>query len=92
MSWAHRVDIAQPAIVEGLRTAGYPVFQTSRLGNGFPDLLVGSKAGHLVLLEIKSKGKKLTPEERKFHQLFITHPIFIVETLAEAKAKMAQHD
>jgi hypothetical protein len=60
-----RVDKLQSEIVLGLRTAGVKVAITSNIGNGFPDLLVKFR-GTLYLMEIKSKGGKLTQDERDF--------------------------
>lgn len=60
-----RVDKLQSEIVLGLRMAGVKVAITSNIGNGFPDLLVKFR-GTLYLMEIKSKGGKLTQDEKDF--------------------------
>jgi len=61
-----RVDKAQNEIVIALRGVGAKVAITSNLGNGFPDLLVKFR-GTLYLLEVKSKGGRLTEQEREFY-------------------------
>ena len=55
---AARTDLNHAEIREGLRRIGATVADTSRVGRGFPDLVVGYM-GRTVLLEIKSKGGKL---------------------------------
>lgn len=64
---ARRKDANQGEIEEALTTAGYHFVDTSRLGFGFPDLIVASKAGQNVFVEVKMPGAKLTPDELKFH-------------------------
>jgi len=78
--WARRVDRNHGAIRDGLRRLGYRVFDCSRLGGGFPDLLVWDKR-KLVLLEVKMPGEQLTQDEEVFHSLF---PVAIVHTVDEA--------
>lgn len=67
MRRASRVDNTQSQIVLALRQAGAFVWDCSRLGNGFPDLLVAHR-GTLYLLECKSPGGRLTPREQEFIQ------------------------
>ena len=61
----HRSDKLQIEIVKGLRDVGAKVAITSRMGEGFPDILVKFR-GVLHLMEIKSKGGKLTQDEVNF--------------------------
>ena len=77
--WARRVDRNHAAIREGLRKLGYTVWDTSRLGGGFPDLLVWDKR-RLILVEVKMPGERLTVDELAFHKLF---PVAIVHTVEE---------
>lgn len=67
---ARRVDANHAEIVAAFRQLGYSVADTSRLGNGFPDLVV-AKAGRTVLVEVKDGAKppsarKLTEDEQTF--------------------------
>lgn len=67
MRRAARTDGNHAAIVEALRASGWYVHDTSRLGHGFPDLVV-ARNGQLRLVEIKDGAKPpskrtLTPEE-----------------------------
>lgn len=41
-------------IVSALRAAGFPVLDTWRIGNGFPDAIVAAPGGRVVLIEIKN--------------------------------------
>lgn len=77
MRHAARVDDNHPAIRAGLRQIpGITVADTSAVGNGFPDLVVGGKCqcGRPTnyLAEIKDPGKPpsarwLTPRQAEFH-------------------------
>ena len=67
---AKRKDANHNAIEDHLERLGWSVFDTSGLGYGFPDLLVG-KPGFCAVVEIKDGSKppsdrKLTPAEEQF--------------------------
>lgn len=53
MRTAARADDNQTEIVAALRAAGCSVDDTSRLGKGFPDLVVGC-CGATILMEVKN--------------------------------------
>ncbi len=93
MRRASRVDNNHADIRDGLRRAGYFVADTSRLGGGFPDMVVESKAVDpvYILLEVKSPGGKLTPDEKKFHNKS-RGPLKIVYTMEGALLVMEQYD
>ncbi len=66
-----RVDKNQPEIVAAFRKLGYSVLHLHQIGKGCPDLLV-AKDGVSTLVEVKDGDKppsarKLTPDEREFH-------------------------
>lgn len=63
---AGKVDKQHGAIREALRLAGYQVVDTSQVGDDFPDLLVVSKKGVVVLLEVKSEGQYPTEGQVRF--------------------------
>ena len=66
MTYAKRVDLNHQEVVKTLRSLGASVFDASRMGSGFPDLVVGYKQ-KTVLVEIKSgKQKKFTEAQLKF--------------------------
>jgi hypothetical protein len=54
--YAKRVDSNQKEIVKVFKDLGCSVFDTSRIGQGFPDLVIG-KNQKTVLVEIKSSDK-----------------------------------
>ena len=60
-----RIDKAQNEIVIALRGVGAKVLILSNVGQGCPDLLCKFR-GTLYLLEVKSKGGRLTEQERDF--------------------------
>lgn len=67
--YAKRVDTNHGDIRDSLRLLGFQVQDTSRLGAGFPDLVVYHPAHMeygIKLIEIKVKGEKLTEPEQEF--------------------------
>ena len=67
---AARTDRNHQEIAEVFRKAGFSVADTSRLGGGFPDLVVGI-AGRNYLIEVKDgtlvpSRRKLTDDEAAF--------------------------
>ena len=66
MAYAKRIDENQTLIVKTLRSMGCSVFDTSQVGRGFPDLVVG-KNNKTILVEIKSDQKsKYTSAQELF--------------------------
>ena len=66
MTYAKRVDLNHQEVVKTLRSLGASVFDASRMGQGFPDLVVGYKQ-QTVLVEIKSsEQKRFTNAQLKF--------------------------
>jgi Holliday junction resolvase len=54
MRRAARQDLTHKAIKTGLIEAGFSVFDTSQLGNNFPDLVAG-RNGLNIMIECKSR-------------------------------------
>jgi len=66
MVYAKRVDLNHTEIVKTLRSLGAGVVDMSRVGQGFPDLLIHFQ-NQSVLVEVKSgEGKKFTQAQLKF--------------------------
>ena len=61
---AKKTDKNHKEIVEAFRMLGCSVFDTSGVGRGFPDILVG-KAFKTVLVEIKSSDKSTFTKHQK---------------------------
>jgi len=90
MSWAKKTDDNQKVIVKTFRDLGAKVAITSSAGNGFPDLVVQYRFPprfqmETLLVEIKDGSlapsrRKLTPEQEKFHSIFIC---FVVESIKD---------
>jgi hypothetical protein len=85
-----RTDANHREVITAIRRAGCRVWDTSRVGGGFPDALVAARGNRLVLLEIKDGSKvpsarKLTPAEAIFHRDWSEH-VAIVETVEQALA------
>ena len=81
MRRAARVDANHKEFITKLRKCkGYSVHDTSRLGDGFPDIVVGAYAKYTVLVEIKdpkkpSSARKLTEKEIEFKEKTMTNYI-----------------
>lgn len=86
-----KVDGNHSAMVKRLREYGMSVADTSRLGDGFPDIVVGWR-GVNGMFEIKDPSRKpserrLTDDEDKFHTAW-KGQIAKVETAEEVLAMM----
>jgi hypothetical protein len=68
LNWARRVS----------------VFDASRAGSGFPDLVCGYR-GRTWLLEVKAWGGSLTPDQERFHGSF-RGELYVVRDVDEALA------
>lgn len=93
MRRAAKTDDNQAMIVAAFRGAGATVTDTSAVGQGFPDLVVGYKKKNL-LVEVKDGSKppsarKLTPAQVKFHGEW-RGTVHIVETVEQALELLAR--
>ena len=66
----HKVDANHAAVIKALRDAGFSAVSTAAVGNGFPDIVVGTDGLNLIL-EVKDgskckSGQLLTEPEVKF--------------------------
>lgn len=73
MKYAAQSDANQPEIMQALRKVGCQVESLHRLGKGVPDLLVKTRGGRLLLMEIKDGSKPpskrtLTVHQKRFHE------------------------
>jgi hypothetical protein len=83
---AAKVDANQTEIVKHLRALEASVQILSTVGKGCPDLLVGYE-GHNILMEVKVKKGKLTPDQVVWHNGW-RGIVIIVRTPAEAEAAL----
>jgi hypothetical protein len=67
MARAHKVDANQAEIIAAFRELGCSVHDCSGVGDGFPDLVVGL-VGVNLLVECKTDGGGLTPDQERFFQ------------------------
>ncbi len=65
---AKRVDNNQADVVKALERCGVQVFDTSGMGFGFPDLVLGFR-GKTYLAEVKNGDTAwtFTPAQKRFH-------------------------
>jgi hypothetical protein len=89
---AAKVDRNQPEIVAALRAAGCSVQTLHRVGQGCPDLLVGTSRRNL-LIEVKAKAqswaKALTPDQIDWH-INWRGQVAVVNSVEEALALVAE--
>lgn len=78
-------DSNQAEIVDCLRKAGRCVFVASRIGGGFPDLIVHWN-GNVVFMEVKSENGELNDLQIDFHSKWRGPAIVIVRTIRDALA------
>lgn len=90
MRRAARVDDNHAEILDAVRSLGAMVVDTSAVGSGFPDAIIGWR-GRLIWIEIKDGAKrpsarKLTPSQCVFHAEWarINCPVHVVETVSDA--------
>lgn len=83
MRLAARTDSTHAAVVTAFRNCGAKVHDTSRLGRGFPDLVVNWH-GHLWIVEVKSITGKLRRDQELFMRDFPM--VKIVRSASEAYA------
>lgn len=63
MTYARRKDTSHKAIAQGLVQAGFSVADTSRLGDDFPDLVIG-KHGFDAKVECKTAPNKVNKRRK----------------------------
>lgn len=86
-----RRDRNQQEIVDALMAAGCRVYDASHVGGGFPDLVVGRRAGsarRTYLLEVKDgelppSRRALNEAERRWHDAWIGH-VAVVLSIEDA--------
>lgn len=85
-----KVDDNQKIIVQALRRAGHFVQSLATIGAGCPDLLVGTRYGKWLVLEVKdgdkvpSKRTLTTPEIRWILAVENRAPVYVVESVEQA--------
>ena len=80
-----KVDANQHLIVASLRKIGCSVVDTSRIGQGFPDLIVGFR-GITILMEVKNEGGKnrLTRQQEDFISKWNGSSVHVVRSEEQA--------
>lgn len=77
------MDSTHAAIRDAFRSMGFAVYDSSRFGQGFGDLVV-SRDMQTAIIECKSPGGKLTPDQVKFHGEWRGR-IYIVVTVGDVE-------
>lgn len=84
-----RTDRTHAPIRDRLRALGATVYDCSRIGGGFPDLLL-AHAGRSYWIEVKDGAKKpsarkLTAAQEDFHRKWQGEPIWVLESAEQAE-------
>lgn len=81
----HRTDNNQAKIMKTLRAVGATVTDTSMVGGGFPDLVVGIKK-KTFLIEIKNPDArgKLETSQKIFQEFWKGEDVHVVENVEDA--------
>ena len=92
--YARRTDDNQPEIIAAFRACGWYVRDTSRLGEGFPDLVVYRPQNGIVLVEVKDgtkppSARQLTKDESEFARHC---PVAVVYRVEDVLALSGQVD
>jgi hypothetical protein len=80
-----RVDENQNQIIHTFIALGATVLNLSRVGQGCPDLLIGYKGKHSILVEVKSNERKpFTEPQVKFMQNWRGGPVSRIDSVDAA--------
>jgi hypothetical protein len=82
-----RIDGNHVEIVQTLRDLGVSVFSTAGVGQGFPDLVCGYHGTHLLELKdgsLSPSRRRLTEDERAWHESWLGEPVEVVKSPAQA--------
>lgn len=77
---ARKVDRNHSEIRRSLRELGWYVFDTSKVGDGFPDLLV-VRSGVIRFIEVKAPKGKLNEAQEAFRRVF---PVAVLRNVDDA--------
>lgn len=99
-----RTDRNHAETMDTLRRLGFLVEDLSQLGDGVPDLMVGTPWAFLVLLEVKCDEpgrdvrrvpfnplKLLTPKQKDWHMRWRRMPVFVVTGPRDAVEQLHDH-
>lgn len=88
--YAARRDTTHADIRDGLRKAGFSVFDAGGVGGDFPDLVVGAH-GFTFMFEAKSPNGKPSDGQSRFAADWRGGPIAVVYSLEQALAVIIKH-
>lgn len=83
-----RADATQPEMVEYLKGEGHLVVDTSAVGGGFPDLIVGCSWGEFIVVEAKTSTGRLTKKQKEWHWNWRFLPRCMPRSVVELRAWM----
>ena len=89
--YAARRDTNHAEIRDGLRSAGFSVFDAGGVGANLPDLIVGAYDKFTFLIEVKSPGGKPSPGQSAFARDWRGGPVLTVYSLEQALAGIIKH-
>ena len=90
MRYAARRDTTHAEVRDGLRQAGFSVFDAGGVGGDFPDLVVGAH-GHTFMFEVKSPNGKASDGQARFAAGWRGGPVSVVYTLEQALGEIIRY-
>lgn len=90
MRYAARRDTTHAEVRDGLRRAGFSVFDAGGVGGDFPDLVVGAH-GHTFMFEVKSPHGKASDGQARFAAGWRGGPVSVVYTLEQALGEIIRY-
>lgn len=87
MRYAARKDSNHNAIANAATKLGASVFDTSRLGDDFPDMVIGYR-GHTIIVELKTATGKLSAGQKYLAETWKGSPIRVWRTIDDVIADL----
>ena len=82
----YKLDDNHNDIVAAFRAVGCRVVELARSQTktpGIPDLLVGTRGGQIVFVEVKTMTGKLSPPQKAFFDEWEGYPVFVARTTGD---------
>ncbi len=90
--YAAKKDTSHNEIAQAAKSLGCKVKDTSKFGDGFPDMVIILPNGKVMLVEAKTEGKiDFSQDELRF-VIDLVQPCYRVLTNAEGVVKMVQEE
>ena len=86
----YRTDANHVPIKNALRQAGFTVIDCAKYGDGFPDLVVITRSGRAVLVEVKTETGAQVKKAQLNFMLQLVEPVYRIVTGEEQAIEVIQ--